>query len=80
MTLFQVLLLYVLVYLVQWFPSIIFAWMYGLGLRPPYTLTFAVVIFINMGGLMNCIAYTFIRKKMLQVSSDRTTHEMSLQA
>ena len=59
----QVLLVYVLVYLIQWLPAIVYVWMFILEADIPFFFLFLLLVSINIGGLLNFIAYTFVRKR-----------------
>ena len=57
---------FVVAYLVQWFPMLLFsAWKYIS--EPPQFLILLIVTFCNLGGVFNFLAYTYIRTRMVRI-------------
>ena len=64
----KMLILFVVAYFAQWWPLVLLsAWSYVAP--PPDVLMVLVVIFVNAGGVYNCLAYTVIRRRLRAASS-----------
>ena len=64
----KMLILFVVAYFAQWWPLVLLsAWSYVAP--PPVAITILVVIFVNAGGVYNCLAYTVIRRRLQVVSA-----------
>ena len=61
-------MLFVGVYLLQWWPYVVQA-IWTIAGVPHLALIIMTVIFANLGGVFNFLAYTFIRKKYSSVGS-----------
>ena len=60
----RVMTIFVVAYLAQWWPSILLSvWSYIAP--PPIVIMLLIVIFANMGGVFNFLAYTFVRKRLI---------------
>ena len=58
----KMMMVFVLVYISQWSPLVVFhLWSYCCF---PHDIVFVwTVLFVNLGGFFNCVAYTLIRRK-----------------
>ena len=63
---FQVLMLFVAVYIIQYWAIVVYALCDVFG-TPNYGLAICCVLFGNMGGLFNFVAYTLVRKRQQSV-------------
>ena len=65
----RMMMLFVLVYLWQWWAFVVQA-LWGLVETPHIIIYILGVFIINLGGVYNALAYTFIRKKYSRVGAD----------
>ncbi len=64
----QTMLFFVAAFIGQWWVFIIFN-VWSFFASPHYVIVFAVVIFANMGGVFNFLAYSYVRKRQASVHS-----------
>ena len=62
----KVMLLFVLAFLAQWVCVMAF-YIWALLAMPPLAMVVLVVIFANLGGVFNFIAYTWLKRKFVNV-------------
>ena len=72
----RVMVVFVGAYFIQNWPAMIYyIWAYLQS--PPMVLIVVLVIFVNMGGLFNAFAYTFVRKRYQSVAANESIQTVS---
>ena len=66
----RILMVFILVFLLQWWPWSTQA-IWSRFTQPPNWLMVCVVLFCNLGGVLNAFAYTFLRRKHLLIVDNR---------
>ena len=70
----RLMMIFVVVFIFQWWPNtLLFLW--GFVSTPPPQINMLSGFIINMGGVCNCIAYTFIRRSL---QKEAATEERSV--
>ena len=66
----RIMMVFILVFLLQWWPWSTQA-IWSRFTQPPNWLMVCVVLFCNLGGVLNAFAYTFLRRKHLLIVDNR---------
>ena len=64
----KVMLLFVAVFIWQWWTTVLYGIWHMVSDEPPAGLIVVMVTLVNLGGVYNCIVYTIIRRRIQQQS------------